>query len=154
MTDMPRTQVLMNADYDIVLFNALKIYYFRTTVGDIEMETPPDIELALKSLLTIIQRTFASTGNELHDRLQWPLFLAGIETPNGFYSDWILERMTKNRARAALKTIIQRQSYSGKQLKRLTMYQIRSLLFEGEASENVALPGAGEGSFWETLAEF
>jgi hypothetical protein len=45
MTDMPRTQVLMNADYDIVLFNALKIYYFRTTVGDIEMETPPDIEL-------------------------------------------------------------------------------------------------------------
>jgi len=30
----------MNADYDVVLFNALKIYYFRAVILDPSIETP------------------------------------------------------------------------------------------------------------------
>jgi hypothetical protein len=139
----------VNADYDVVLFNALKIYYFRTTVPDILMEAPEDVQIALENLVAIIQRTFDSNGNKLHDRLQWPLFLAGIETHQSFF--WILSRIAKNRTRAALETVIQRQSYSGKRLKRLTIYEIRSLLFEGQTSEPLTLAGVGQDSFWDTL---
>jgi hypothetical protein len=154
MTDMPRSRVQMNADYDVVLFNALKVYYFRAKVADTEMEAPPDIQAALKNILNIIRRTFASNGNELHDRLQWPLFLAGIETDNGFYSDWILSRISKNKAKGVLETVIQRQTYSESRLKRLTIHQIRGLLFEGHANENLTFPGVGQDSFWDTLAQF
>ena len=154
MTDMPRSRVQMNADYDVVLFNALRVYYFRTKVAETESETPPEIQAALKNILTIIRRTFASNGNELHDRLQWPLFLAGIETDDGFYSDWILSRISKNRARAALATVIQRQTYSGKSVKRLSIHQIRSLLYKGQEGDYLTLPGAGRDSFWDTLEEF
>ncbi|KAE9378607.1 hypothetical protein N431DRAFT_363208 [Stipitochalara longipes BDJ] len=155
MADMPRTRVKMNADYDVVLYDALKVYYFRTTVAEAESEAPPDIRRALKNIMTIIRRTFASNGNELYDRLQWPLFLAGIETDDDFYSDWILSRLPNNRARAALKTVIQRQTYSEKSLRRLTMHQIRCLLFESQASGSSAVPiGAGQHSFWDTLEKF
>jgi Fungal specific transcription factor domain len=154
ITDMPRSRVQMNADYDVVLFNALKVYYFRAQAGDIEMEAPPDVRVALKNILTIIRRTFASNGNELHDRLQWPLFLAGIETDDGFYSDWVLSRISKNRAKTALETVIQRQTYTENRLKRLTIHQIRCLLFEGSARQTLALEGGEELSFWDTLAEF
>jgi Fungal specific transcription factor domain len=143
----------MNADYDVVLFNALKVYYFRTTVAETESEAPPEIQTALKTILTIIRRTFASNGNELHDRLQWPLFLAGIETYDGFYSDWILSRISQNRARAVLETVIQLQTYSGKSIKRLNIRQIRSSLFDGKRMESLALHGAGLRSFWDTLEE-
>jgi hypothetical protein len=143
----------MNADYDVVLFNALKVYYFRAKVADIEMEAPPDIQVALKNILNIIRRTFASNGNELHDRLQWPLFLAGIETDNGFYSDWILSRISKNKAKGVLETVIQRQTYSESRLKRLTIHQIRGLLLEGHTNESFSFTRLEQDSFWDILAE-
>jgi hypothetical protein len=143
----------MNADYDVVLFNALKVYYFRTTVTDLETKAPSDIQTALKNLLTIIRRTFDSKGNKLLDRLQWPLFLAGIETDDGFYSDWILSRISKSRARTALETIIQRQSDSGKRMKRLTIHQMRSLLFEGQTSQAFALSESEQDTFWDSLVD-
>ena len=61
---MPRTRVLVNADYDVILFNALRIYYFRSTIVDLTIETPPDICTALKTLLSIVQQTFAFNGTE------------------------------------------------------------------------------------------
>lgn len=130
------------------------MYYFRTTVAETESEAPSDIRTALKDIMTIIRRTFASNGNELHDRLQWPLFLAGIETDDGFYSDWILSRISKNRSKVALETVIHRQTYSGRRLKRLTINQIRFLLLESQASGSLSLSGVGRDSFWDTLAEF
>jgi len=152
MTDIPRTRVQMNADYDVVLFNALRVYYFRTTVDVGESAAPQHIRAALKSIMTIVRRTFASNGNELYDRLQWPLFLAGIETDDGFYSDWILSKLPKNRAKAALENVIQRQTYSEKSLRRLTIHQIRSLLFESQGDGT--LPGVEHHSFWDALERF
>jgi hypothetical protein len=127
----------MNADYDVVLFNALRVYYFRATLSDLEVETPPEVETALESLFFVIERTFASKNNDLHDRLQWPMFIAGIETNNRIYGQWILSKITKNRARAALEQTIEAQSLTGK---RLTMSEIRALLCDGDLHELGNLP--------------
>jgi hypothetical protein len=127
----------MNADYDVVLFNALRVYYFRATLSDLEAETPPEVEAALESLFFVIERTFASKNNDLHDRLQWPMFIAGIETNNRIYGQWILSKITKNRARAALEQTIDVQSFTGK---RLTMSEIRALLCDGDSDELGNLP--------------
>jgi hypothetical protein len=127
----------MNADYDVVLFNALRVYYFRTTISDLSIKTPPEVETALENLFFVIERTFASKNNDLHDRLQWPMFIAGIETNNRIYGQWILSKITKNRARAALEQTIEIQSFTGK---RLTMSEIRSLLCEEDANEMGILP--------------
>jgi hypothetical protein len=151
---MPRSRVQINADYNVVLFNALKVYYFRARVGDAELEAPPDIQKALMHILIIIRRTFASNGNELHDRLQWPLFLAGIETDDGFHSDWVLSRISKNRQKRVLEMVIQRQTYSRSRLKRLSIHEIRDLLFEGQMDESIGLLGAECNSLWDILAEF
>jgi hypothetical protein len=127
----------MNADYDVVLFNALRVYYFRTTLSDLEVETPPEVETALESLFFVIERTFASKNNDLHDRLQWPMFIAGIETNSKINGQWILSKITKNRARAALEQTIETQSFTGK---RLTMSEIRALLCDGDSDEVGTLP--------------
>jgi hypothetical protein len=133
----------MNADYDVVLFNALRVYYFRTILSDLSMETPPEVEAALKSLLFIIDRTFESKNNDLHDRLQWPMFIAGIETNDPIHRNWILSRMTKNRARATLEQTIEIQSFIGK---RLAMSDIRALLWDENANDVGILP-LGQSSF-------
>ena len=127
----------MNADYDVVLFNALRVYYFRATLSDLEVETPFEVETALESLFFVIERTFASKNNDLHDRLQWPMFIAGIETNSKINGQWILSKITKNRARAALEQTIETQSFTGK---RLTMSEIRALLCDGDSDEVGTLP--------------
>ena len=127
----------MNADYDVVLFNALRVYYFRATLSALEAETPPEVEAALESLFFVIERTFASKNNDLHDRLQWPMFIAGIETNSKINGQWILSKNTKNRARAALEQTIETQSFTGK---RLTMSEIRALLCDRDSNEVGTLP--------------
>jgi hypothetical protein len=125
----PRARVLVNADYDVILFNALKVYYFRSTICDLTMETPPEIESSLKILLAIIQRTFTSKSTELHDRLQWPLFLAGIETNDSIYREWIFSRLTSSGVAAALQRTLDAQRFFGQ---RLRMPDIRNLLYDDE----------------------
>ncbi|KAF2417679.1 hypothetical protein EJ08DRAFT_70343 [Tothia fuscella] len=51
----PRPRILVNADYDVVLFNALRVYQFRSTISDMRIDTPPEIQASLKIILTIIQ---------------------------------------------------------------------------------------------------
>jgi hypothetical protein len=79
---MPRTRVLVNADYDVVLFNALRIYYFRSTMVDLTMKTPLEICTALKNLLSVVQQTLLSTE---------PSFM---NDSNGHCSSRELKRMT------------------------------------------------------------
>ncbi|KAF2503228.1 hypothetical protein BU16DRAFT_448999 [Lophium mytilinum] len=135
----PRPRVLVNADFDVVLFSALQIYYFRSTLSDLSIETPSHVQSALKTLLTIIQRTFASRGTELHDRLQWPLFLAGIETDDVIYKDWIFSRLTSERVATALQRTVDAQALSGK---RYRMAEIRQMLYD---TDDLSLPGGSTG---------
>ncbi len=139
--ETPRTRrTHINADYDVVLYNALQVYFFRTTITDLEMETPREIQLVLEELLRIGRRTFVSNRNELHDRLEWPLFLAGIEIEDkeGFKVDWIDARLSR-RPRLALQRIIKLQEYSPGRRVRLEMSRIRNLLNGGIVSDFSAL---------------
>jgi hypothetical protein len=128
---LPRPRVNVNADYDVILFNALRIYFFRSTLPSsslpLSIPTPLHITEAIKTLLTIIERTFVSKGTELHDRLQWPLFLAGIETDDLVYRRVILERMTSRRVEKALRRILERQKREGR---RLEMRSVRGFFYE------------------------
>jgi len=142
----PRPRVLVNADYDVVLFNALRVYYFRSTIYDLGMETPPEIQTSLKILLTIIQRTFASKGTEMHDRLQWPLFLAGIETSDPIYKEWIFSRITSSQVSAALRRTLDAQDLCGQRLK---MPEIRDLLYDNEG-----LILEGDNGFLQSIEAF
>ena len=80
-----------------------------------------------------------SKGTELHDRLQWPLFLAGIETDDLVYRRVILERMTSRRVEKALRRILERQKREGR---RLEMRSVRGFFYE-ESDEL-----CGESTFW------
>jgi hypothetical protein len=104
------------------------------------METPREIQLVLEELLRIGRRTFVSNRNELHDRLEWPLFLAGIEIEDkeGFKVDWIDARLSR-RPRLALQRIIKLQEYSPGRRVRLEMSRIRNLLNGGIVSDFSAL---------------
>lgn len=150
MSTQPRDRVLINADYDVVLFNALKVYYFR--VNDAEssaLEIPADIQMALTNVLEVIEKTFASSESpDLHDRLQWPLFLAGIETRNRIYRDWIVNNISSRRAREALQQTIDHQSCSGK---RLAMSVIKALLCE---SDMFYPPSLEQNSFLDEITEY
>jgi hypothetical protein len=110
------------------------------------MVTPPDIETSLKTLLTIVQRTFASKSTELHDRLQWPLFIAGIETSDPIYREWIFTRLTSSRVAAALQRALDTQSFSGQ---RLRMPEIRELLYD---FSELRLPA--DNSFLDSIQAF
>lgn len=111
-----------------MLFHALQIYHFRSTVAGCWTETPIEIQESAKIIPTIIQRTFSARGTELHDRLQWPLFLAGIEIRDTIYRDWILSRITNNRVAGALQQVIDVQESAGI---RMSMIAIRNLLYHG-----------------------
>jgi hypothetical protein len=117
---------MVNADFDVVLFNALKIYYFRSTVCDLKIETPQEIENSLKAILTITQRTFSTRSTELHDRLQWPLFLTGIETNDTIYQEWIFSRLTGSNVATSLQHILDAQALAGQ---RLSMMEIKDMLY-------------------------
>jgi hypothetical protein len=116
----------VNADFDVVLFNALRIYYFRSTVWDLKIETPQEIENSLKTILTITQRTFSTRSTELHDRLQWPLFLTGIETNDPIYQEWIFSRLTGTNVATSLQQILDAQALDGQ---RLSMIEIKDMLY-------------------------
>lgn len=94
------------------------------------METPPAVQTALKTLISIFQRTFAATSStELHDRLQWPLFLACIETDDAIYREWIISKLTNNRMKSVLRRALDAQLLSGR---RQRIHEIKQLFIEGE----------------------
>lgn len=131
----PRPRILVNADYDVILFQALKIYWFRCTVSSLTIATPAEIESCIKSILTIVQRTFSGRSTELHDRLQWPLFLAGIESSDSIYREWIFSRITSDRVAKALRDILDAQIIAGG---RLSMLEVRSLLRQPSEEDAIA----------------
>lgn len=54
---MPGSRSQINADYEIVLYNALQIYFFRGTTIDFCQSTPPALQLVIEGLLRIVRST-------------------------------------------------------------------------------------------------
>ncbi|KFY49407.1 hypothetical protein V495_00596 [Pseudogymnoascus sp. VKM F-4514 (FW-929)] len=127
----PRSRLLVNADLDVILFNALRIYYFRSTIVDLNVETPPEIHAAVKTVLSVTQKSFVARRDEYHDRLQWPLFMAGIETDDGIYREWIVSSLISSHMLVALQRTVEMQITLGQ---RLEMSAIRQMFCAEENS--------------------
>ncbi|KAI9649840.1 hypothetical protein NHQ30_002422 [Ciborinia camelliae] len=127
-----RPRFLVNADWILSYFYAIRIYHFRyTTQNEDRNARPKVIKRALKSLLDIAQRIFAKGDEENYERLHWPLFMAGIETSDKIHREWILEKFSSGKFRTVLEKVLKIQHLSGT---RVHMSLIREMCSkEGDA---------------------
>ena len=116
----PRDRLLCNADWAACNFHALTIYHHRWS----SPEGGVGVADTVADLLSIIRKTLAGGGKGQLDRVQWPLFWAGVETDDVYYQDWISARMTNRRLQAALQAVYQEQVLSGS---RVNIGRIRQL---------------------------
>lgn len=112
----------------VAYFHAIRIYIFRCAVEPASADTPPDIQTALSTVLKIarrVHRVGSSSSNdsssysardeqEIFHRLEWPLFIAGVESKDVFYQDWIIWKMQKTSIKKALERVIEEQTRTGK----------------------------------------
>ncbi|RAL65777.1 hypothetical protein DID88_005442 [Monilinia fructigena] len=127
-----RPRFLVNADWILSYFYAIRIYHFRYAVQNEDRNTRPKVvKRALKSLLNIAQRIFAKGDEEHYERLRWPLFMAGIETSDPIHREWILERLSPGRFRTVMEKVLRIQHLGGT---RVNMSLIREMCSkEGDA---------------------
>ncbi|KAJ5587258.1 uncharacterized protein N7459_003023 [Penicillium hispanicum] len=123
-----RTQI--NADTSSAYFHAVRIYLFRCTLEDPTIPSPPDVESCLNAVIQITGRVFQTNNNRtdsssdenkdedvLFHRMEWPLFIAGAETKDSIYQDWIVQKMYRRRStQRALQKIIEEQSRTGRRV--------------------------------------
>ncbi|KAH8645734.1 hypothetical protein BX600DRAFT_163186 [Xylariales sp. PMI_506] len=114
-----RDRLMGNADWAVCNYYALCIYHFRCSVDTASadmssIEPLEDIAAVVAELVLLIQRTLAAGGKFNIDRLQWPLFWAGIETSDPVYRDWILMKLTNPELQAALEIVLLEQSSTGR----------------------------------------
>ncbi|KAF7945683.1 uncharacterized protein EAE97_004721 [Botrytis byssoidea] len=109
-----RPRFLINADWILSYFYAIRIYHFRYTTQNGDRNARPKvIKRALKSLLDIAQRIFAQGDEEHYERLHWPLFMAGIETTDTIHREWILEKFSSGKFKTVLEKVSKIQHLSG-----------------------------------------
>ncbi|KFY26352.1 hypothetical protein V493_04139 [Pseudogymnoascus sp. VKM F-4281 (FW-2241)] len=141
ITTQPRSRLMINADYMVSYFHALRIYKFRCFHNDGLIATaPPEIQPSLGAILQIAQRSFsAKQQDQMVERFQWPLFIAGIETSDGIHKEWIRSKLKKARLSRALKRILEIQDNTGR---RASMPLVRRIMCgdEPNASEHQLLP--------------
>ncbi|PQE13743.1 zn 2cys6 transcription factor protein [Rutstroemia sp. NJR-2017a BVV2] len=124
----PRPRFLMNADWVVSYFYAVRIYNFRysTRIED-PNSRPKVIKKALKSLLAIAHRVSSKSYEEHFERLHWPLFMAGLETSDPIHREWILEKFSSGKFRSVLERVVKIQHLSGS---RVGMSLIREMCSE------------------------
>lgn len=127
-----RPRFLINADWILSYFYAIRIYHFRyTTQNEDRNARPKVVKRALKSLLDIAQRIFAKGDEEHYERLHWPLFMAGIETTDAIHREWILEKFSSGKFKTVLEKVLKIQHLSGT---RVRMSLVREMCSkEGDA---------------------
>ncbi|KAM0180829.1 hypothetical protein ACHAPF_002122 [Botrytis cinerea] len=127
-----RPRFLVNADWILSYFYAIRIYHFRyTTQNEDRNARPKVVKRALKSLLDIAQRIFAKGDEEHYERLHWPLFMAGIETTDTIHREWILKKFSSGKFKTVLEKVLKIQHLSGT---RVHMSLIREMCSkEGDA---------------------
>jgi len=122
----PWPRLLTNAEFIVSYFYAVRIYHFCSSIPDAKdkEERPLAVSQALAAILDIAQRTFATGNEELYERMQWPLFVAGLETADAIHKEWILEKLTIGTFKEILREIARIQEKSGK---RSGMAKVREL---------------------------
>ncbi|CZR60847.1 uncharacterized protein PAC_10743 [Phialocephala subalpina] len=115
-TTKPRTRTLVNADLSIAYFHAVRIYLFRCTPGKPSAPCPTDIQQSLRTILSIAHKTFASEDDALFHRIEWPLFIAGVETNDSIHREWIQGKLGESSIGTALDQVLQVQQMIGRRV--------------------------------------
>ena len=123
-----RDRMMLNSDWAAANYYALRIYHFRCslTAEDESFSSSGSLEVAdtVESLMMLLQRSLANQDTGQSDRLQWPLFWAGVETRDQFKQGFILLELKDQALNAALREIFQGQQTGV----RLAMAEIRQVL--------------------------
>ncbi|KAK3359452.1 hypothetical protein B0T25DRAFT_532999 [Lasiosphaeria hispida] len=111
-TSRVRDRLMANSDWAVANYYALCIYHFRCSLTEDQgfFGGSDHIDEIAAVLLVLIQRSLSTDDIGQLDRLQWPLFWAGIETADQFKQTWILEKMSNQGLRDALEMILLEQS--------------------------------------------
>lgn len=98
-------------------FYALRIYCYRCFLQehDLEVAAPLAIQFCVSSIVQLAQRCLSRGPSEaVKSRFQWSLFMAGIETTDNVYKEWINSKFKSARVSAAFTYVINLQDRTGK----------------------------------------
>ncbi|KAK4191301.1 hypothetical protein QBC35DRAFT_512725 [Podospora australis] len=137
-----RGRMTKNSEWATALYFALKVYHFRcgmTAETESFFSTGSNvISQTVSSMMLLLQRSLAMNDEGQADRLQLPLFWAGIETTSPIEKTWILSELKHGALNRALRHIYQEQENG----RRVGMARLHQLL---DAS-CVGLPEMGMGA--------
>ncbi|KAM7203116.1 hypothetical protein V8F33_002464 [Rhypophila sp. PSN 637] len=119
----PRGRDISNCDWAVANFYSLCIYQLRCSAQVQEEGCTRRDDGVLDKLLTLIQRTLAVPDKGQTDRMQWPLFWAGIEAGTQFSRDWISDKMVNPSLKNALQVVLMEQADGS----RISMRRIREI---------------------------
>lgn len=125
-----RSPARMNMDLTVARFHATRIYFHRSSLPKNtpfvrDPTIPPLMQSSLSAILAIAQSVFSLSVSHPYERLQWPLFMVGIETEDFIHLDWVLSHMRKSALKTALKRVMKAQEATGL---RLTMDAVRNVV--------------------------
>ncbi|KAM7212377.1 hypothetical protein V8F06_012250 [Rhypophila decipiens] len=119
----PRGRDLSNCDWAVANFYSLCIYQRRCSAQVQEEGYTRRDDGVLDKLLTLIQRSLAVPDKGQADRMQWPLFWAGIEADTQFSRDWISDRLVNPSLKNALQIVLMEQADGS----RISVMRIREI---------------------------
>lgn len=114
---MKPSRLVLNCRFIVTFFHAVEVDFYRHAYWNAPLTAPAN--LALSRILTIATIVHETEGPSSLSRHSWPLWIAGIETRDPVYQNWIVERMDElstygnNVMRAAklLKAVIEKQRH-------------------------------------------
>ncbi|KUJ20300.1 uncharacterized protein LY89DRAFT_578409, partial [Mollisia scopiformis] len=115
-TTKPRTRTLVNADLSIAYYHAVRVCLFRCTLSDLKAPCPDIIQSSLSCILSIAHQTFATGDDALFHRIEWPIFIAGVEIKDEIHREWIQEKLKHSNIGTALNEVIQVQQEFGRRV--------------------------------------
>jgi Fungal specific transcription factor domain len=125
----PRTRLLQNIDWIVSHSHAARIYNYRCLVAASNETRPATVQNSVSSLLRAAHRAFASGIVDASAQLQWPLFVAGLETQDPIHQDWILGKLVGGKFHAMLEAVLNAQQQAGG---RISIHSIRNICCDNE----------------------
>ncbi|KAI9726674.1 MAG: hypothetical protein M1834_008939 [Cirrosporium novae-zelandiae] len=91
----PRSgRLVKTIDLILAHFHAVHIYNLRYLLPETRnLDTVEKLGVIVQDLLRITQRVIIPRSTTVSTRLQWPLFMAGIETNDKIYLEWIMQKL-------------------------------------------------------------
>ncbi|KAM7202575.1 hypothetical protein V8F20_004364 [Naviculisporaceae sp. PSN 640] len=144
-TSLERARPMTTSDWAVANFYALCIYWWRCSIatqlsgeeaealhgGSNDDEAPScctNIAKTVDDLLVLIQKSLATLDKGQKDRMQWPLFWAGIETDSQFARNWISSELVNPELKRALQVVfLEQASEGGAGRRRISMKRIREI---------------------------